>query len=185
MCFFASASIDGPTLNGLVILVEAFTMLFYHLFLILFVQREANCKHDNTDNNQNATKVCQELTNWASATGVHNLLGFEGSLLLWPLFLTSISGGHWPVACSCGYELVTKKKLWMHFSNYFPYHPFRHTYMPSRVIHLPWSASVSTLLSLYRHSDEFFVGPYLTKSKINFRMVLQPSNRYLHTFIVH
>jgi hypothetical protein len=55
---------------------------FDHFVLILFLQREGNCKHDNTNNSENATKVCQELTNQASATIVHNLLGFEGSLPL-------------------------------------------------------------------------------------------------------
>jgi hypothetical protein len=78
MCFFASAGIDGPTVNGLVLPVEAFTILFDHFFLILFLQREANCKCDNTDNNENTITVRQELTSRASATGVHNLSGFEG-----------------------------------------------------------------------------------------------------------
>jgi hypothetical protein len=137
MWFSASVRIDGPTINGLILLVEAFTTPFYHFILILFLQREANCKCDNTDNNQNTIKVCQELTSRASATGVHNMLAFEGSLPLCPLFHILISGGCWPLSCSCGYMLVTKTKLWMHFSNYFPYHPFRHTYVPMRVIRVP------------------------------------------------
>jgi hypothetical protein len=82
MCFSASTGIDGSTINVLDLIVEAFTVLFDHFFLILFPQREANCKLDNTDNSKNVTKVCQELTSQASATGVHNLLGFEGSLPL-------------------------------------------------------------------------------------------------------
>jgi hypothetical protein len=82
MCFSASTGIDGSNVNGLILLVEAFTVLFDHFFHIHFVQREANCKRDNTYNNENATKVCQELTSQASTTGVHNLSGFEGSLLL-------------------------------------------------------------------------------------------------------
>jgi hypothetical protein len=82
MCLFTSAGIDGSAVNGLVLPVEAFTVLFDHFFLILFLQREVNCKCDNTNNNENATKVCQELTNRASATGVDNLSGFEGSLPL-------------------------------------------------------------------------------------------------------
>jgi hypothetical protein len=59
MCFSTSAVIDGPTINGLLLVVEAFIVLFYHFFLILFLQREANCKCDNTDNNKNVTKICQ------------------------------------------------------------------------------------------------------------------------------
>jgi hypothetical protein len=57
-------------------------MHFDHFFHILFLQREANCKRDNTDNHKNAIKVCQELTSRTFATGVHNLLGFEGTLPL-------------------------------------------------------------------------------------------------------
>jgi hypothetical protein len=59
MCLFASAVIDGPTVNGLLLVVEAFAVFFYHFFLILFLQRESNCKRDNTDNNENVTKVYQ------------------------------------------------------------------------------------------------------------------------------
>jgi hypothetical protein len=59
MCFFASAVIDGPTVNGLLLIVEAFTVFFDHLFLILFLQGEANCKHDNIDNSEHVTKLCQ------------------------------------------------------------------------------------------------------------------------------
>jgi hypothetical protein len=58
MCFSASPVIDGPAVNGLLI-VEAFTMFFHHFFLILFLQGEANCKYDNTNNSENVTKVCQ------------------------------------------------------------------------------------------------------------------------------
>jgi hypothetical protein len=82
MCLFTSAGIDNLTVNGFVLTVEAFTVPFDHFFLILFLQREANCKRDNVDNNENATEVCQELTSRASAIGVHNLSGFEGSLPL-------------------------------------------------------------------------------------------------------
>jgi hypothetical protein len=59
MCFFTSAVIDGPIVNGLLLVVEAFTVFFDHFFLILFLQREVNCKCDNTDNSENVTKVCQ------------------------------------------------------------------------------------------------------------------------------
>jgi hypothetical protein len=59
MCFSASAVIDGPTINGLILVVEAFTVFFDHFLLILFLQVEANCKHDNTDNSKNVTKVYQ------------------------------------------------------------------------------------------------------------------------------
>jgi hypothetical protein len=59
MCFSASAVIDGPTVNGLLLIVEVFAMFFYHFFLIFFLQREANCKRDDTDNSENVTKVCQ------------------------------------------------------------------------------------------------------------------------------
>jgi hypothetical protein len=59
MCFFASAVIDGPVINGLILVVEAFTVFFDHFLLILFLQVEANYKHDNTDNSKNVTKVCQ------------------------------------------------------------------------------------------------------------------------------
>jgi hypothetical protein len=82
MCFFASAGIDSLAVNGLLLRDEAFTVLFDHFFLILFLQREVNCKRDNTDNSENATKVCHELTSQASATRVRNLPGFEGSLPL-------------------------------------------------------------------------------------------------------
>jgi hypothetical protein len=58
MCFSASAVIDGSAVNGHLV-VEAFTVFFYHFFLILFLQRETNCKRDNTDNSENVTKVCQ------------------------------------------------------------------------------------------------------------------------------
>jgi hypothetical protein len=173
MCFSASASIDDPIINELLLIVEAFTVLFDHFFLILFLQRETNYKCDDTNNSENVTKVCQEHTSRASTTGVHNLLGFEGPLPLWPLFHTFISGGRWPLARTCGYELVTKNKMWMHFSNYFPCHPLTHTYMPIRAIRVPsWSAYASALSGPHRLSDEFFTGPYLTKSPINFRAVL-------------
>jgi hypothetical protein len=59
MCFSAYAGMDGSANNGLVLVVEAFTVLFDYFFLILFLQREANCKHDNTDNSENVNKVCQ------------------------------------------------------------------------------------------------------------------------------
>jgi hypothetical protein len=59
MRFSASVVIDGSTVNGLLLIVEAFVVFFYHFVLILFLQREANCKHDNTDNSKNVTKVCQ------------------------------------------------------------------------------------------------------------------------------
>jgi hypothetical protein len=59
MCFSASAVIDGPVINGLILVVEAFTVFFDHFLLILFLQVEANYKHDNTDNSKNVTKVCQ------------------------------------------------------------------------------------------------------------------------------
>jgi hypothetical protein len=182
MCFAASAGIDGLTVNELLLPVEVFAVLFDHFFLILFLQREANCKHDNTNNSENATKVCHELTSRASATRVHNLSGFEWSHPLWPLFHIFISGGHWPLARSYGYELVTKNKLWMHFINYFPYHLFRHMCMPIRAIRVLWSASASAHSGLYGHSDEFFACPCHTKSLISFRAVLQPSNKYMHTF---
>jgi hypothetical protein len=60
MCFSAPASIDILAVNGLVLLVEAFTMSFDHFILILFLQKEENCKRDHTDNSKNATKICQE-----------------------------------------------------------------------------------------------------------------------------
>jgi hypothetical protein len=82
MCYSASSGIDNLAVNGLILLVEAFTVSFDHFILILFLQIEANCKCDNTDNSENATKICQELTSQASATRVHNLSGFEGSLPL-------------------------------------------------------------------------------------------------------
>jgi hypothetical protein len=59
MCFSASIVIDGMTVNGLLLVVEAFTMFFDQFFLILFLQREANYKRDNTDNSENVIKVCQ------------------------------------------------------------------------------------------------------------------------------
>jgi hypothetical protein len=62
MCFFASTSIDSLVVNGLVLPVETFIVPFDHFVLILFLQIEINCKCENADNNENATKVCQELT---------------------------------------------------------------------------------------------------------------------------
>jgi hypothetical protein len=59
MCFSSSVIIDGPSVNGLLLVVEAFAMFFDHFFLILFLQREAKCKHDNTNNSENVTKICQ------------------------------------------------------------------------------------------------------------------------------
>jgi hypothetical protein len=57
MCFSASAGINNPAINGLILPVETFTVLLDHFVLILFLQREANYKCDNTDNSENATKV--------------------------------------------------------------------------------------------------------------------------------
>jgi hypothetical protein len=37
MCFSASAVIDGPIVNGLLLVVEAFAVVFDHFFLILFL----------------------------------------------------------------------------------------------------------------------------------------------------
>jgi hypothetical protein len=82
MCFSASTDIDNRIVNGLVLLVEAFTVHFDHFFHKLFLQREGNCKRDNTNNDKNATNVCQELTSRVFTTGVYNLSGFEGSLPL-------------------------------------------------------------------------------------------------------
>jgi hypothetical protein len=59
MCIFTSGGIDSLAINGLILLVKAFTVPFDHFILILFLQREANCKLDNTINSENATKVCQ------------------------------------------------------------------------------------------------------------------------------
>jgi hypothetical protein len=59
MCFSASGVIDGPTINELLLVVEAFTVFFDHFFLILLLQSEASCKRDNIDNSENVTKVCQ------------------------------------------------------------------------------------------------------------------------------
>jgi hypothetical protein len=146
--------------NVLILLVKVFTMLLDHFVLILFLQIEANYKCDNTNNSEDATKVYQKLISWASATGVHNWSGFEGLLPLWPFFHTLILGGSWSLSHFCGYELVAKKKLWIHFCNYFSYHPFRHTYMAIvRAIHVPWSTTVFALSGLDGLKDEFFTGP--------------------------
>jgi hypothetical protein len=51
MCFSAT--------TVLLLIVEAFIMFFDNFFLILFMQREVNCKCDNTDNSENVTKVYQ------------------------------------------------------------------------------------------------------------------------------
>jgi hypothetical protein len=59
MCFSASAVIDGPAINGLLLVVEAFAIFFHNYFLIFFLQGEANCKRDNIDNSENVTNVCQ------------------------------------------------------------------------------------------------------------------------------
>jgi hypothetical protein len=59
MCFSAFTVIDGLAVNGILLIVEVFAVIFDHFFLILFLQGEANCKPDNTNNNENVTKVCQ------------------------------------------------------------------------------------------------------------------------------
>jgi hypothetical protein len=59
MCFSASAVKDDPTVNGLLLIVEVFTVFLDHFFLILFLQGEGNCKRDNTNKSENVTKVCQ------------------------------------------------------------------------------------------------------------------------------
>jgi hypothetical protein len=59
MCFSASAVIDGLTIYGLLLVVKAFAIFFDHFFLIVFLQREVNCKRDNINNSENVTKVCQ------------------------------------------------------------------------------------------------------------------------------
>jgi hypothetical protein len=59
MCFSASAVIDGSIVNGLLLVVEVFTVFFDHFFLLLFLQGETNYKRDNTDNSENVTKICQ------------------------------------------------------------------------------------------------------------------------------
>jgi hypothetical protein len=59
MCFSSSVGIDGLAVNGLLLVIEAFVVFFDHFFLILFLQRKANRKRDNTDDNKNVTKVCQ------------------------------------------------------------------------------------------------------------------------------
>jgi hypothetical protein len=59
ICFSASTVVDGLTINGLHLVIEAFTMFFHHVFLIHFLQGEENCNRDNTDNSENVTKVWQ------------------------------------------------------------------------------------------------------------------------------
>jgi hypothetical protein len=59
ICFPASAVRDGPTVNGIILIVEAFAVFFDHFFLIFFLQGEGNCKCDNTDNSENVAKVYQ------------------------------------------------------------------------------------------------------------------------------
>jgi hypothetical protein len=59
MCFSASTVIDGLVVNGLLLVVDAFAVFFDNFFLILVLQGEANCKHDNSDKSENVTKVCQ------------------------------------------------------------------------------------------------------------------------------
>jgi hypothetical protein len=53
----------------------------------------------------------------------------------------------------------------MHISNYFPYHPFRHTYVPIRVVRVPCFAIASALSGLYGLSDEFFVTHILQRAR--------------------
>jgi hypothetical protein len=57
MCFSTSVGIDNLAINGLVLQVEAFIVLLDHFILILLLQREANCKRENTYNSENTTKV--------------------------------------------------------------------------------------------------------------------------------
>jgi hypothetical protein len=59
MCFSSSIGIDSLAIDGLILPVEAFTVPFDHFVYILFLEREANCKCDNTDTSENPTKVCQ------------------------------------------------------------------------------------------------------------------------------
>jgi hypothetical protein len=65
MFFSASAVTYGPTVNGLLLVVEAFTVFFDHFFLILFLQREGNCKCDNTNNSEKCNKS-MSITNQSS-----------------------------------------------------------------------------------------------------------------------
>jgi hypothetical protein len=81
MCFSASGGIDSLAVNGLVLAVKNFTMPFDHFVLLLF-HWSAQLVRDNTSNSENATKIYKELMSRASATGVHNLLGFEWLLPL-------------------------------------------------------------------------------------------------------
>jgi hypothetical protein len=111
---------------------------FDHFFLIFFLQREVNCKCDNTDNNENATKICQELNSRDSSTRVHNLSRFKGSLPLWkmqqkyvknstveilPLECTTYRGlkGHFPCDPLPHFHirppLATFTLLWVRVSN--------------------------------------------------------------------
>jgi hypothetical protein len=57
MCVFTSTVIDGLTVNGLLLVVEAFIVFFDHFFLILLLQIEENYKRDNTDNSENVKKL--------------------------------------------------------------------------------------------------------------------------------
>jgi hypothetical protein len=72
MYFYASADIDILAVNGLILPVEAFTVLLDHFVFIHFLQIEANCKYDNINNSENAIKVYQEHTRRVSTIGVHN-----------------------------------------------------------------------------------------------------------------
>jgi hypothetical protein len=56
MCFSGPAGIDSLTVNGLILSIEIFTVPFDHFVPMLFLQG-GNCKCDNTDKSENATKV--------------------------------------------------------------------------------------------------------------------------------
>jgi hypothetical protein len=94
MCISTSTGIDGPTVNGLLLVVESFAVLFDHFFLIPFLQRETNCKCDNTNNSENVTKVCQELTVEFLPPECTTCQGLKGHFPCGPLFHTFISGSH-------------------------------------------------------------------------------------------
>jgi hypothetical protein len=80
----------------------------------------------------------------------------------------------------------TKQWILAHISLSSSLAPGSTSYVSIRAILVPrWSACASALSGFHRLSDEFFAGPQLTKSLVSFRVVLQPSNGYLHTFHCH
>jgi hypothetical protein len=143
MCFSASTGIDSLSVNGLVLPMKAFTMLLDHLALYFSAKEKQRVNVTTPIIVRMQQKYIKnapvELVPLECTTSQR----LKGHFPCDPS--STLYSGRWPLSCSFRYKLIEKEKLWMHFHNYFPYHAFRHTYVPIRTIRVPWSATTSTL----------------------------------------